>query len=131
MSQTNKYKSVNSVIVGAEGKMHNENTQTIKNISKLDCGLFANDNTYAITFNPYLNQPDYKIIPEEHKKLEKTRQHITKPLNEPPTIITDNGKFIRKTHLPPTQFKPKYQKRENKNMIQGTCSEVFNTNIIY
>ena len=84
----NRYRDPNSSTVGAEGTMYNQATRTEKTLNYNHYGIFANDNTYAVMFNPYINRPPTKYMTDKPVKPPPSKQHITKPTTEPATSIT-------------------------------------------
>lgn len=142
---SNKYKSPFSEIVGREGEMYNEATMTNPNLHFQHFGIFANDNTYAVTFNPLINRPFTKIMEHKPVRPPPTNQHITKPICEPPVSMTDsqfylnNAKAITPPILPPYLKMPQdlariqgLAKENNKgSIIYGPTHTVTTNNIIY
>lgn len=128
----NKYKNPNSSTVGATGQMFNEATKTEQNINYNHFGIFANDNTYAITFNPYINRPPTKYIQHIPVKPPPTDEHITKTYNEPPTSLTDGRQYLNNSKSKPPPLLPPYlNKPEDLGVIQGNTDERNKSNIIY
>ena len=127
----NRYKDPNSSTVGAEGTMFNQATRTEKQIEYNHYGIFANDNTYAITFNPYINRPPTKYMADKPVKPPPSNQHITKPTVEPATSITDGGFYLKnnKTKKPPL-LPPYLNKPEELGEIQGRAYEKDKAQII-
>ena len=106
---TNRYRSPNANIVGATGQMYNEATKIEKKIDNKDYGLFANDNTYSVTFNPYINKPQTKYIQNiPSKQPPQANQNITKPLHEPCVGITDGGFYIHEAKVKSAPLLPPY-----------------------
>ena len=114
----NKYKNPNSNIVGSTGQMYNEATKTEKQINYNHYGIFANDNTYDVTFNPYINRPPTKKMAHYPIKPPPTNQHITKTYNEPPVSLTDGKTYLNNAAsnapliLPPFLNKPETHTHE-------------------
>lgn len=120
----NKYRNPNSTTVGAEGAMFNEGTKTEKTIEFNHFGIFSNDNTYAVTFNPKINRPPTKYMENKPVKPPKSNQHKTKPLHEPPVSITDGGYYLKKDKAPKAPILPPYLKKPEKlGEIQGRADE--------
>lgn len=127
----NKYRNPDSSIIGAEGMGFNEGTRIEEDIEFEDYGVFTNDNTYSITFNPYYNRPKIKIHQQESVRPPKSNQHITKPSVEPPVQMTDNWQYIRNDKAPRAPILPPYLKKPAKEQIQGAMNEKDKGNIIY
>ena len=141
----NKYKNPNSTTVGVSGCMVNENMRTEKQINYNHYGIFANDNTYAITFNPYINRPPTKQMTHYPIKPPPTNQHITRTYNEPPVSLTDGKTYLNNAAsnappiLPPFLNKPEdlatiqgLADEKNKGTIQyGPTHTINQTNIVY
>lgn len=129
---SNNYKSPQTEIAGREGYMYNQATITDRVIKYPHYDIFSNDNTYAVTFNPFLNRPDTKIWEHETVKLPRPLEHTTKPLHEPPVVITD-GKYYM--HLPkaeaPPLLPPYLKQPEDLGKIQGLTREKDKGNVIY
>ena len=128
---SNNYKSPSSEIVGREGQMYNEATITDQNIDFQDFSIFANDFTYPITFNPYLNRPKTKYI--EHKPVRNSlyNQHITKQLHEPPVSMTDGMFYLHNDAAKPPPILPPYLNHpEQLGKVQGLANEQNKANII-
>lgn len=128
----NRYKDPNSSTVGAEGTMFNQATRTEKQIDFNHFGIFSNDNTYAITFNPYINRPPTKYMVDKPVKPPHSKQRTTKPTVEPATSITDGGYYLKndKTKEPPL-LPPYLNKPEKLGEIQGRAYEKDKANLIY
>ena len=116
----NKYVNPNATTIGGEGMAWNEGTQIDKQIEFNHYGIFSNDNTYAITFNPYINRPPTKYLQQQTTKPPHTNQRITKINVEPPSSLTDGNQYIvnDKVNNPPL-LPPYLQKPENLGEIQG------------
>ncbi len=128
----NKYRNPDSSIIGAEGEMFNEGTKTEHTIGFNHFGIFSNDNTYAITFNPYYNRPPIKYMENKPVRPPKSNQHRTKPLHEPPVSITDGGYYLKKDKAPKAPILPSYLKKPEKiGEIQGKANEKDKGNVIY
>ena len=128
----NKYGSPNSNAIGTTGQMYNENMKTEKYINNKHYGIFSNDNTYAITFNPYINKPPTKLMIDKPVKLPPSNQHITKTYNEPPSSLTDGKQYLHnaKSKKPPL-LPPYLTKPEDLGEIQGRANEKDKGNVIY
>lgn len=128
----NRYKDPNSSTVGTEGLMYNQATKTEKKIDYNHYGIFSNDNTYAVTFNPYINLPPTKYMTDKPVKPPPSRQRITKPTAEPAVALTDAGYLIKndKSKKPPL-LPPYLNKPEKLGEIQGRANEKDKSNIIY
>ena len=128
----NNYKNPYSKTVGTEGAMFNEATKTEMQVDFNHYGIFSNDNTYAVTFNPKINRPPTKYFQDKPVKPPLSNQHITKPLHEPPVTITDGGYFIKKDKAEKPPLLPVYLKKpENLGEIQGRADEKNKGNIHY
>lgn len=126
------YRNPYSKTVGAEGTMFNENTKTEMQVDFNHYGIFSNDNTYAVTFNPKINRPPTKYFQDKPVKPPPSNQHITKPLHEPPVSITDGGYYIKKDKADKPPLLPVYLKKpENLGEIQGIANEKNKGNIGY
>ena len=120
----NKYKNPNSTTVGVSGCMVNENMKTEKQINYNHYGIFANDNTYAVTFNPYINRPPTKQMIHYPIKPPPTNEHITKTYNEPPVSLTDGKVYLNNaTSNTPPLLPPHLNKPEDLTKIQGLANE--------
>ena len=120
----NKYKSPNSTAVGTSGCMFNENMKTEKQIEYKHYGIFANDNTYAVTFNPQINRPPTKHMTHYPIKPPPTNQHITITYNEPPASLTDGKAYLNNAESNPPPILPPYlNKSEDLASIQGLADE--------
>ena len=119
----NQYRHPDAVIVGTEGQMFNQGAQIEANIDFEDYGVFTNDNTYSITFNPYYNRPKIKVIQQETVKRPKMGQRITKPSIEPPCSITENGMILRNDFVKEAPVLPPYLNKPLKEPIQGSSKE--------
>ena len=129
---SNDYRSVFSEIVGREGMMYNEATIKKKDIKFQHFGIFSNDNTYAVTFNPYINRPETKVF--EHKPVRRppTNQHITDHKHEPPVSMTDAKYYIHTGRAKTPPVLPKYLKKPEKyGNVQGRAHEKEKGNVIY
>ena len=130
---SNDYRSPHAEIVGREGMMFNEATMKNKDIEFQHFGVFSNTNTYSVTFNPFINRPPTQIIEhDEPVRFPDTREHITKPLHEPPVSITDGG-FYRHIgqHDKPVPLLPKYLKKPEPPAMQGRAREYNKQDIRY
>ena len=128
----NKYKDPNSSIVGTDGTMYNQATRTEMQIDYNHYGIFANDNTYAITFNPYINKPPTKQMLDKPVKPPPSKQHITKPTVEPSTSFNDALIYIKNNKTKKAPLLPPYLKKpEDLGEIQGRAYEKDKSNIIY
>ena len=120
----NKYKNPNSTTIGVSGCMVNENMRTEKQINYNHYGIFANDNTYAVTFNPFINRPPTKHMTHYPIKPPPANQHITKTYNEPPVSLTDGKVYLNNaTSNPPPLLPPHLNKPEDLAAIQGLANE--------
>ena len=128
----NRYRDPNSSTVGAEGTMYNQATRTEKTLNYNHYGIFANDNTYAVMFNPYINRPPTKYMTDKPVKPPPSKQQITKPTTEPATSITDGGYYLKnnKTKKPPL-LPPYLTNPEDLGAIQGRANEKDKSNIMY
>lgn len=129
---SNNYKSPSTEIAGREGQMYNQATITERKVPFYDHGVFSNDNTYAVTFNPYLNRPKTKFMEFETIKLPRPLEHTTKPLHEPPVALTDGKYYL---HCPtakrPPVLPPYLKQPEDLSKIQGLCRENDKGYVIY
>ena len=120
----NKYKNPNSTAVGTAGQMVNENMKTEKQINYQHYGIFANDNTYAVTFNPQINRPPTKHMTHYPIKPPPTNQLITITYNEPPASLTDGKAYLNNaTSNTPPIIPPYLNKPEDLATIQGLADE--------
>lgn len=120
----NNYKNPYSTTVGTEGAMFNEGTKTEQKIDFNHFGIFSNDNTYAVTFNPKINRPPTKYFTNKPVKPPPTNQHITKTYNEPPVSLTDGKAYLNNaTSNPPPLLPPHLNKPEDLAAIQGLANE--------
>ena len=128
----NKYKNPNSTAVGTAGQMVNENMKTEKQINYQHYGIFANDNTYAVTFNPQINRPPTKHMTHYPIKPPPTNQHITITYNEPPASLTDGKVYLNNAaaNAPPI-IPPYLNKPEDLATIQGLADEKNKGRVIY
>lgn len=127
----NNYKNPESTTVGTEGTMFNENMKREKEVDYNHYGIFSNDNTYAVMFNPRINRPPIKYFENKPVRPPPSKQHITKPLHEPPVAITDGGYYLRKDKAPKTPKLPPYLKKPEKlGEIQGLACEKDKANVI-
>ena len=128
----NRYRDPNSSTVGAEGTMYNQATRTEKTLNYNHYGIFANDNTYAVMFNPYINRPPTKYMTDKPVKPPPSKQQITKPTTEPATSITDGGYYLKnnRTKKPPL-LPPYLTNPEDLGEIQGRAYEKDKSNIMY
>ena len=132
MTSSNNYKSPDTEIAGREGQMYNEATITDKTIEFNDFGIFANDNTYAVSFNPYFNRPKTKYIENKPVRRPPTKEHRTKTYNEPPVSMTDGMFYLNNAYAKPPPVLPVYLKKpEDLARIQGLANESNKGNIIY
>ncbi|KAK8836401.1 hypothetical protein M9Y10_039744 [Tritrichomonas musculus] len=128
----NKYRQSNTTIVGASGQMYAEGAKHDRNINYTHYGIFANDNTYAVTFNPRYNRPPTKIIEQKPIKQPPSNQYITKPLHEPPTSITEAKFYLNNATADKPPLLPPYLNRpEDLGIIQGLANEKNKGNIEY
>lgn len=128
----NNYRSPETEIVGREGQMYNEATITDHNIEFNDFGIFANDNTYAVSFNPYYNRPKTKYIEQKPVRRPPWNQHRTKTYNEPPVSMTDGMFFMKNDSVKPPPLLPVHLKKpQDLARIQGLAKEHNKGNIIY
>ena len=128
----NKYRPANTTIVGASGQMTGEGAKHDRTINYNHYGIFANDNTYAVTFSPYINRPPTKIIEQKPIKPPQTNQHITKPLHEPPTSMTDAKFYLNNASADKPPLLPPYlNKPEDLGRIQGLANEKDKGNVLY
>lgn len=127
------YRSPNSTVIGGEGHMYGEAMKTDRSINYQDFGIFANDNTYAVTFNPFFNQPKTEVHVNPPVRPPPTNQRVTKTFNEPPADITDNGMYVKNpTATMPTPRQSVTSTNDSPSIIQGTGKQsFFNTNVIY
>lgn len=129
---SNNYRSPETEIVGAEGMMVNEGTITDHNIEFNDYGIFANDNTYPVTFNPYFNRPKTVIIEQKPVRRPPWNEHRTKTYNEPPVSMTDGMFYLHNAEAKPPPLLPVHLKKpEDLAKIQGLAKEYNKGNIIY
>ena len=129
---SNNYKSANSEIVGREGQMYNEATETNKQIKYQHYGIFTNTNTYAVTFNPMINRPETKYIENKPVRRPPEKQHMTKGLHEPPVSMTDGQYYIHHGHIKAPPLLPPYLKKPEKlGEVQGLAYEKNKGNVIY
>lgn len=119
--------------VGAEGTMFNENVKIEKEMEQFNhYGIFSNDNTYAVMFNPKINRPPMKYFDNKPVRPPPSKQHITKPLHEPPVAITDGGYYLRKDKAPKAPELPVYLKKPEKlGEVQGLAQEKEKGRVIY
>lgn len=128
----NRYRDPNATTIGVEGTMFNQATRVEKQVDFNHFGIFSNDNTYAVTFNHNINRPPTKYTVDKPVKLPPSNQHITKPIVESATSITDGGYYLvnNKTKQPP--LLPPYLKNPEKlGEIQGRAYEKDKSNLIY
>lgn len=126
------YKSPETEIAGREGQMYNEATITDHNIEFNDYSIFSNDNTYAVSFNPYYNRPKTKIIENKPVRLPPWNQHITKTYNEPPVSMKDGRFYLHNARANPPPLLPEFLKKpEDLARIQGLAKEHNKGDIIY
>lgn len=129
---SNNYKSPETEIAGREGYMYNQATITERKIPFFDHGLFSNDNTYAVSFNPFINRPKTKFIEQEIIKLPFPKEHTTKPLHEPPVSLTDGKYYMHCPATKPAPLLPPYLKKpQDLSRIQGLMREKDKGNVIY
>ena len=120
----NKYRSPNSTTVGTAGQMVNEGLKTEKQINYPHYGIYSNDNTYAVTFNPYMNRPPTKMFSHYPIKSPPTNQRITKTYNEPPVSITENNVYLSNAASKESPILPPYlNEPEDNSVIQGLSEE--------
>ena len=128
----NDYKSPNAEIVGREGVMYNENTEKVRFIKGKHYGIFSNDNTYAVTFNPKVNLPPTIVRENKPVRPPPTNQHTTKGLHEPPVSLTDGKHYIHHGYVKKPPLLPPYLKKpEDLARIQGLADENNKGSIIY
>lgn len=129
---TNDCRSPQAEIVGREGMMFNQATMKKKDVPYQHFGIFSNDNTYAVTFNPFINRPPTtKIQPSKPVRFPDTQEHTTKPVNEPPVSMTDGGFYRHVGKVKPAPLLPVFLKKPEKPQIQGRAQEEDKGNIIY
>ena len=129
---SNNYRSPDTEIVGREGQMFNEATLTDRTIEFEDFGIFANDNTYPVTFNPMYNRPKTKNLEYEDVRRPLLGERTTRPVNEPPVALTDGMFYLNNAQCKPPPVLPPYlQKPEDLAKIQGLAREYEKGNIIY
>lgn len=128
----NKYRNANTTIVGGEGMMYNQATEIVKKVDYPHYGIYSNDNTYAVTFNPQINRPPTQIIQSEVVKPPHTNQHITKPVCEPPVALSDSRMYLNNAQARPAPVLPPYlNKPEDLGRIQGLCDKRLKEYVIY
>ena len=129
---SNNYTSPSSEIVGREGQMYNEATETNPKIDFQHYGIFSNTNTYAVTFNPMINRPKTKYFEHQPVRPPSNNQHTTKGLHEPPVSMTDGQYYMHNgiTKEPPL-LPPYLKKPEDLGNIQGLAKESNKGSIIY
>ena len=111
--------------------MFNEGTKTEHTVGFNHFGIFSNDNTYAVTFNPYYNRPPMKYMENKPVRPPKSNQHRTKPSIEPPVQMTDNWQYLRNDRAPKAPILPPYLKKPLKEPIQGAMNEKDKGRVIY
>lgn len=128
----NDYKSSNIEIVGREGMMYNEATEKTKRVNYPHYGIFANTNTYAVTFNPMVNRPPTLMRENRPVRPPPSNEHITKITAEPPVFMTDGRHYMHYVKPQKTPLLPPYlQKPEPLGQIQGRAQEKNKADIIY
>lgn len=126
------YKSSNIEIVGREGMMFNEATLKTIKIPYEHYGILANDNTYAVTFDPYMNQPVYTYFEYYPLRRPTAEEHKTKTATEPPVALTDGNQYMHKGYVQPTPLLPPYLNRpEDLGLLQGRAKEFNKADIVY
>lgn len=115
----NRYRSPYSDIVGTSGQMYNEATKTERVINYNHYGICVNDNTYAVTFNPYINRPPTTVTQQDVIKLPRHNEHITKTYNEPPAGFTENNVYIASASVESPPLLPPYLNEPLEEVIQG------------
>ena len=129
---SNNYNSPNAEIVGREGQMYNEATETNQHVKYVHYGIFANTNTYAVTFNPMINRPETKYFQHQPIKRPPENQHRTKGLHEPPVSMTDGQYYLHHGQVKAPPLLPPYLKKPEKlGEMQGLAHEKDKGNIIY
>lgn len=128
---TNRYRSPNSTITATTGQMWNEATRTERNVNFNHYGIFSNDNTYPVTFNPYVNRPPTRIIENKPINLPPAKQHITKPTIEPPVSLTDSLQYMKNDYAKPPPLLPPYLSKPSKEVMQGATDERNHLQIAY
>lgn len=128
----NKYKNPNSTTIGTTGCMYNESTTTNEDVEYNHYGIYSNDNTYAVTFNPHINRPPTKNMPHYPVRPPPTDEHMTLTQNEPPVSMTDGMHYLNNaTTLPPPLLPPYLNKPQDLAAIQGLANERDKANLIY
>lgn len=128
----NKYKSPISTTFGTTGCMYNESTITMKDIEYNHYGLYANDNTYAVTFNPHINRPPTTYIPHNPVRPPQTNEQMTITQNEPSVSMTDGMHYLNNATSKPPPYLPPYLNRpDDQPTIQGLADEKNKANLIY
>ncbi len=128
----NKYRSPNTKIVAGDGLMYNQATKIEKDIKYQHYGIYSNDNTYAVTFNPYINRPPTKFMQTESVRMPPSDQHITKPVCEPPVALSDSRMYLNNAQARPAPVLPPYlNKPEDLGRIQGLCDKRLKEYVIY
>lgn len=128
----NKYKSPNSTTFGTTGCMYNESTNTDKDIEYKHFGLYANDNTYAVTFHPHINRPPTTYMPHYPVRPPPTNEQMTLTQNEPSVSMTDGMHYLNNATSKPPPLLPPYMNRpDDLTTIQGSADEKNKANLIY
>lgn len=129
---SNDWKSPYSENIATEGLWYNHNTVKKKVIHFPHYGIYTNDNTYAVTFNPMMNRPETVVYEYYPQRPPHTGEHKTKPEHEPPVCISDSGKYIHQGGKVKDGPKlPPYLKRYDKPEIQGRAMEYNKGSIKY
>lgn len=129
---SNDYKSSNAEIVSTEGMMFNEATLKKYTIPFDDFGILSNDNTYAVSFNPFLNKHEESYFEYKAVRFPQTDEQTTRTLNEPPVGLTDGMAYIKQDYVKPPPLLPPYlNKPESPIKLQGSASEQDKAPIVY
>ena len=128
---SNQYKNPKANINGVEGSMFNENTKIETPIKYEHYGIYSNDNTYAITFNPKINRPPIKYFDNKPVRPPPQTQHITKAINEPPISITEGGFYLRKDKAKKPPLLPPYLNKPDEEKLQGQSYDKNKGRIMY
>ena len=119
----NNYKNPNASIIGVDGLMFNQATILEQDIEYEDYGVFSNNNTYSVTFNPNINRPKIKVFQQEIIKRPKLNEPPIKTYTEPCVSITENGFYLTNSKCSDPPILPPYLQKPLNEKIQGTTNE--------
>ena len=104
--------------------MYNQATQIVQKIDYPHYGIFSNDNTYPVTFNPYKNRPPTEIIQRDVARPPHTSERMTKPFCEPPVDLSDARMYLHHATSKPAPVLPPYlNKPQDLGQVQGVCDK--------